>query len=60
MPLTGLVVILLLVAVTLSIGAGVLALLLRYPSWSAPFAGACVAMTLMVTVTGLLVAVTRS
>ncbi|MFE0179182.1 hypothetical protein ACFWZ2_43445 [Streptomyces sp. NPDC059002] len=59
MSLTALLLILLLTVVTLLVGGGVLALLLHRPAWGAPLAGALVAMTLMATVTGLLVAVTR-
>ncbi|GAA0447724.1 hypothetical protein ACFQ2B_07060 [Streptomyces stramineus] len=60
MTLTALVVVLLLVVVTLLVGAGVLVLLLHRPAWSAPLAGTLTAMMLMATVTGLLVAATRS
>lgn len=59
MSLTALVLILLLTVVTLLVGACVLAVLLHRPTWSAPVSGALVAMTLMVTVTGVLVAATR-
>ncbi|MGW1491272.1 hypothetical protein [Streptomyces sp. NPDC002402] len=58
MSLTVLVLILLLTVVTLLVGVG--ALLIYRPAWSAPFAGALTAMTLMATVTGLLVALARS
>ncbi|MFG2879718.1 hypothetical protein ACGFYU_32690 [Streptomyces sp. NPDC048337] len=59
MTLTVLLLILLCVLTALGVGAGVLALLLRVPAWSAPVAGALSAMMLMVGVMGLLVAVTR-
>ncbi len=59
MSLTALVLILLLTVVTLLVGACVLVLLLHRPNWSAPLAGALVAMTLMVTITGVLVAATK-
>jgi hypothetical protein len=55
-----LLLILLLVVVAVLVGAGVLALLLYRPAWSAPLAGALTAMTLMATVVGVLVAVTRA
>ncbi|ROQ72544.1 hypothetical protein EES39_40875 [Streptomyces sp. ADI92-24] len=58
MTLTSLLLILLLAVVTLVIGAGVLALLLSRPTWCAPLAGAMAAMTLVVAVTGMLVAAT--
>ena len=45
---------------TLLVGVGALALLLHRLAWAAPLAGALTAMTLMATLTGLLVAVTRS
>ncbi|MFF3741323.1 hypothetical protein [Streptomyces sp. NPDC002566] len=60
MTLSSLLLILLLVMVTLLVGAGVLALLLYRPAWAAPFAGALTAMMLMATVIGLLVAVTSN
>lgn len=60
MPLTTLLLILLLFAVTLLSGVGALVLLRQHPAWSVPVAGALTVMMLMTTVTGLLVAVTRS
>ena len=60
MTLTTLVVILLLVIVTFLVGAGVPALLLHRPAWSAPLTGALSAMMLTTTNVGLLVAVTRN
>lgn len=57
---TLLLLILLLTVVTLLVGVGVLALLLYRPAWSVPLAGALAAMTLMATVVGLVVAVTRA
>ncbi|MET7297177.1 hypothetical protein ABZS79_34655 [Streptomyces griseoloalbus] len=60
MTLTMLLLILLLVVVTLLVGASALALLLYRPAWAAPITGALTVMMLMATVTGLLVAVTRS
>lgn len=60
MTLTSLLLILLLAVITLIVGVGVLALLLSRPTWCAPLAGALGAMTLVVAVTGLLVAATRN
>ncbi|MFD7334923.1 hypothetical protein ACFV98_02820 [Streptomyces violascens] len=60
MTLTVLLLVLLLTVVTLLVGAGILALLVHRPAWSAPLAGAFAAMALMATVIGLLVAVTRA
>jgi hypothetical protein len=57
MTLTALLLTLLLTTVTLLLGAAVLALLLTRPSWCGPVTGALAAMALMVTVTGLAVAV---
>ncbi|EPH43553.1 hypothetical protein STRAU_3377 [Streptomyces aurantiacus JA 4570] len=57
--MNSLLLILLLAVVTLLVGVGVLALLLARPTWCAPLAGALAAMALMVTVTGMLVAVSR-
>jgi hypothetical protein len=59
-PLTVLLLAMLLTVVTLLVGTGVMVLLLYRPSWCAPLAGALATMALMVTVTGLLVSVTRS
>ncbi|MFG2714139.1 hypothetical protein ACGFX2_26830 [Streptomyces goshikiensis] len=52
--------ILLLGVVTLLVGGGVMALLVRRPAWTAPAAGAFAAMTFMTAVLGTLVAATRS
>ncbi|MBL1110576.1 hypothetical protein JK361_39565 [Streptomyces sp. 5-8] len=60
MTLTTLLLILLLFAVTLLSGVGALVLLRHHPAWSVPVTGALTVMMLMATVTGLLVAVTRS
>ncbi|MGW6360301.1 hypothetical protein ACWFR5_35340 [Streptomyces sp. NPDC055092] len=60
MSLMVLLVFLLLVIVTLLVGAGVLVLLRYRPAWSVPLAGALAAMTLMATVVGVLVSVTRA
>ncbi|WP_329129311.1 MULTISPECIES: hypothetical protein [Streptomyces] len=60
MTLTALLLGLLLVVVTLLVGAGALFLLRHHPAWSTPVTGALAAMMLMTTVTGLLVTVTRS
>ena len=60
MTLTVLLLALLLVITMLGLGTGVAALLLRFPDWSAPVAGALTAMMLMATVVGLLVAAARS
>lgn len=55
MSLIELLLILLLGIVMLLVGAGVLALLLSRPSWSAPVAGALAAMALLVATTAVLV-----
>lgn len=60
MTLTGLLLIMLLFVVTLLVGGGVLALLLHRPTWATPVTAALAAMMLIATVTGILVAVTRS
>ncbi|MFJ8563219.1 hypothetical protein [Streptomyces sp. NPDC093514] len=60
MTLTMLLLILLLFIVTLLVGVGALVLLRHQPAWSVPVTGALAVMMLMATVTGLLVAVTRS
>ncbi|MFF8397243.1 hypothetical protein [Streptomyces sp. NPDC016172] len=60
MSLTALLLILVFGVVTLLVGAGVLALLLHRPTWCAPLVGALTAVALMVTITGMLVAVAHS
>lgn len=60
MTLTTLLLILLLFVVTLLSSVGALVLLRHRPAWSVPVTGALAVMMLMTTVTGLLVAVTRS
>jgi len=60
MTLTVLLLVLLLVITTLGMGVGVAALLLRFPHWAAPVAGALTAMMLMATVVGLVVGAARS
>ncbi|MEU3352309.1 hypothetical protein [Streptomyces sp. NPDC037389] len=58
MTLPSLLLVMLLGVVALLVGAGVLALLLHRPSWSAPLAGAFAAMAFMTTIVGLAVAAT--
>ncbi|WP_285739351.1 hypothetical protein [Kitasatospora phosalacinea] len=51
---------LLLVLVTLLVGAGVAAVLHHSPAWAVPVAGAIATMTLVATIIGLLIAVAHS
>ncbi|MFH9758629.1 hypothetical protein ACH4MJ_28610 [Streptomyces anulatus] len=60
MTLTALLLVLLLVVVTLFVGAGVAGVLHHRPAWAIPITGALAAMMLMATAIGLLITVTQN